>query len=174
MIFLRNITIKHLTLLTFILSIIVSSVRINNSIYSVIASDTFVEAFNKFGGLDAGSYLNGALQLRGILTNVDGQFDFVWFNWPPGMSIFYYLMSFIPLFFEHALLAGAILQVLSATLIVTIIIFPLSKLGRNFFALVGVMFFFVFSPFRDWILGNGIMYAEGPAIALLVLACFTF
>lgn len=150
---------------------ILFAIPIHGDIYRISLNDSYISARSIFGGYDAGSYLEGALQLLNISNLTLGANDYTWILWPPGMSVSLYFLGTIDLFFNHALLSGVLIQLIAATV-------TLGTLGRFYsrkfmmsFAIILVLI--TFSPFKDWILGVGLMYAEGPGIAFLVLA-FTY
>ena len=138
---------------------------LHKSFYNVSFSDSFAEARKIFGGYDAGSYLEGALQLNGDEKFLRGISDFCWILWPPGMSISFWILGNFSFVFNHALSAAVIIQTLAVTLILGNIgkFYSSKYLGR-----IGIVSaILIFSPFRDWVLGLGFMYGEGPGIAFL-------
>ena len=160
-----------LILLLVVSILLLRAVPMNSKRYMVSIYDSYASARSIFGGYDAGSYLEGALQLLGINELVFGVSEYPWILWPPGMSVTFYLLGTIDLFFKHALLSGVLTQSIAGTAI-------LGTLGRfyskKFLKSFSIIFALIlFSPFRDWILGVGLMYGEGPGFAFLVLA-FTY
>jgi len=150
---------------------ILVAIPIHNKVYMISINDSYTAARSIFGGYDAGSYLEGALQLLGINELVLGVSEFPWILWPPGMSITFYLLGSIDLFFRHALLSGILIQSIAVTaLLGTLGRFYSKNYLKSFSIILALMFF---SPFRDWVLGLGLMYGEGPGVAFLVLA-FTY
>jgi hypothetical protein len=147
------------------------AVPMNSKRYMVSINDSYASARSIFGGYDAGSYLEGALQLLGINESVFGVSEYPWILWPPGMSVTFYLLGTIDLFFKHALLSGVLIQSIAATTILgTLGRFYSKKFLKSFSIVLALI---LFSPFRDWILGVGLMYGEGPGFAFLVFA-FTY
>lgn len=160
-----------LILLLVVSILLLIAVPMNSKRYLVSINDSYASARTIFGGYDAGSYLEGALQLFGINELVSGVSEYPWILWPPGMSVTFYLLGTIDLFFKHALLSGVLIQSITATAILgTLGRFYSKKFLKSFSIVIALM---LFSPFRDWILGVGLMYGEGPGLAFLVLA-FTY
>ena len=160
-----------LILLLVVNILLLVAVPMNSRRYLVSINDSYASARTIFGGYDAGSYLEGALQLFGINELVSGVSEYPWILWPPGMSVTFYLLGTIDLFFKHALLSGVLIQLISATAILgTLGRFYSKKFLKSFSIVIALI---LFSPFRDWILGVGLMYGEGPGLAFLVLA-FTY
>jgi hypothetical protein len=160
-----------LILLLVVSILLLIAVPMNSKRYMVSINDSYASARSIFGGYDAGSYLEGALQLLGINELVFGVSEYPWILWPPGMSVTFYLLGTIDLFFKHALLSGVLIQSIAATAILgTLGRFYSKKFLKSFSIVLALM---LFSPFRDWILGVGLMYGEGPGVAFLVLA-FTY
>jgi hypothetical protein len=147
------------------------AVPMNSKRYMVSINDSYESARSIFGGYDAGSYLEGALQLLGISELIFGVNDFPWILWPPGMPIVFYLLGTTDIFFKHALLSGVFIQSIAVTVLLGTLGRFYSKKFLKSFSLVLALI--LFSPFRDWILGVGLMYGEGPGFAFLVLA-FTY
>jgi hypothetical protein len=108
------------------------------------------------------------LQLLGINELVFGVSDYPWILWPPGMPIALYFLGTIDIFFKHALLSGVFIQSIAITaLLGTLGRFYSKKFLKSFSIILALI---LFSPFRDWTLGVGLMYGEGPGVAFLVLA----
>lgn len=154
--------------LNLIIVVGVLSQSLKANLYGLTTDMDFQVARTTLGGHDSGSYLEGALQLLGLSEQTKLN-NFVWQLWPPGMSIILFAFSQFDYFFQHALMAGVVIQTISVLVIQNNLRF-ITKLGtrsQTASFLLPLLFLAFFSPYRDWILGYGLLYAEGPALALL-------
>lgn len=154
---------KHLLILIWVFLALVSILRVRLSYalgqYGVETSQNFIEARKTLGGLDAGSYLQGAMALvEGNFNNP--KFSYIWGLWPPGMP-----------FLEAILLnifgwnSSPLILLTSTTLIATNYIFYriiiLQEYSKHKLISLSLIFFLFFSAVtQGWILDQGIMYAE--------------
>jgi len=162
---------KHYALVLFNLANVivivgVLSQSLKANLYGVATNMDYIVARKTLGGHDSGSYLEGSMQLLGISEKNELN-DFVWQLWPPGMPFILFLLSKIGFLFQHALFAGVIIQVVSVLVIQNNLRLMLSVRSAALSYLFPVFFLAIFSPYRDWILGYGLLYAEGPALAFL-------
>jgi len=144
----------------------VLSQSLKANLYGLSTNMDYVTARTTLGGHDSGSYLEGSLQLLG-LSQKDGLNDFVWQYWPPGMPVTLFFLSKFSFLFQHALLAGVLIQVISVLIIQNNLRIIIAERSRALSILFPIFFLSLFSPYRDWVLGYGLLYAEGPAIAFL-------
>lgn len=153
------------------LSIIIGilSQSLKSNLYGLTSNMDYVVARKTLGGHDSGSYLEGSLQLLGLSEKSQAN-DFVWQLWPPGMSSSLFILSKSNYLFQHALLAGALIQVISIMIIQNNLRVMISIRSRSLSFLLPTLFLVLYSPYRDWLLGYGLLYAEGPALAFLTLS----
>ncbi len=144
--------------------------------YGVTSQMGFAEARKTLGGLDAGSYIQGAISL------VDGSYrssanDFIWELWPPGLSI---VESATITIFGLAAKPLLVLAVSSSILVAlaTTLLWRYALKNRMRSATVLLLGFLLFSSVtQGWLLDQGIMYAEGfflffSICSLIVLATY--
>jgi hypothetical protein len=156
-------------LIVFIFAMLRCKIAFNLGQYGVTTDMNFIEARNVLGGLDAGSYLQGALSIyQGSFR--EGVNDFIWQLWPPGVPIVGFLAIKIFGTNSNPLQISAVLSsVLLATWVAGLWYFSIKSKIKIMVRLL-LAFLLISSVIQGWILDQGIMYAEGFYIFFTVFA----
>lgn len=137
--------------------------------YGVKSPMPFLQARQILGGLDAGSYLQGALSLH------DSSFresinQFIWQLWPPGLPIYEAILIYIFGLGGKPLLLLAVTDSLLIAVSASVLWIESVNLRRKKIAIFFLSILLLSSVVQGWLLDQGIMYAEGFFVFLLILA----
>ncbi len=163
----------HSTLLIFgiifIFALLRCQIAFKMGQYGVTPEMNFQQAREVLGGLDAGSYLAGGLSFHDGSFR-ESEYNYIWQLWPPGMSIFWFVMSKIFGINGSPLLISAVMSsTLLATWVASLWFFSIKSKVKIFSRLI-LVFLLLSSLTQGWLLDQGIMYAEGFYIFFTVLA----
>ena len=140
--------------------------------YGVNWKDNVLLARKKLGGLDAGSYLQGAISIiNGTYAHPSNAY--IWDLWPPGMPLLEaFLISIIGI---HAPIL-LVMSILDSLLIAGITLLMLKQIKKlqvtRFIGYSAIIFFLLSSATQGWLLDQGILYAETPYLFFTVLALY--
>ena len=121
-----------------------------------------------YGSADAGSYLSAALNLiaNGRITP---EFEWVYNLWPPGMVwLDAVIVRFSPLPFGVSL---ALVTAAAWAIALSLLVWPFVRRGKALGIVVLVeLLILATSPFQSWMFDEGLLYADGIAAAMLMVA----
>ena len=127
--------------------------------YGVRWDDSILSARKTLGGLDAGSYMQGAISLsNGSYKNPTN--SFIWNLWPPGLPIYEFI--FVKIFGTNIPIL-LVLAVTASTLVAGVSYIFLRagvESKSRTLSLLILVFLLTSSVFQGWLLDQGIMYAE--------------
>jgi hypothetical protein len=169
----RNLILIVGALIVFVVSWVRCSVAFKTGQYGVTTSMNFIEARETLGGLDAGSYMQGGM----VFANgnyQDPANDFIWFLWPPGMSLANGMLIKIFGISSHPLILWSLISSILVSMLFLVLVLSFVKGGRLSkligFAITSIVL--LTSPVQGWILDQGIMYAEGVSVVSLILCLY--
>ena len=137
--------------------------------YGVTTSMQFSQARQTLGGLDAGSYLQGAMSLHdSSFRNTTNQF--IWELWPPGLPLFEAILILVFGLGAKPLILLAITDSLLLATSTALLWVESSYLRRKKFTFILLTLFLLSSLVQGWLLDQGIMYAEGFFVFLLTMS----
>ncbi len=155
--------------IVFIFALLRCQIAFKMGQYGVTTEMNFQQARNVLGGLDAGSYLAGGLSFQDNSFRL-AENNFIWQLWPPGMPIFWFVMSKIFGADSSPLLISAVMSsALLATWVASLWFFSIKSRFKIFSRII-LVFILLSSLTQGWLLDQGIMYAEGFYIFFTVLA----
>jgi len=165
----RNFTVLMIFVFVFVFALFRCWIAFTTGQYGVNTSMQFLQARHTLAGLDAGSYLQGAISLHdSSFRNSANQF--IWQLWPPGLPLYEALLIFV---FGLGAKPLVLLSVTAALLLATstmLLWIESIKLRRKRFSLILLLVLLLSSVVQGWLLDQGIMYAEGIFVFLLILS----
>lgn len=165
----QNFTALMIFILVFVFALVRCRIAFSTGQYGVNTSMRFLQARHTLAGLDAGSYLQGAISLHdSSFRNSVNQF--IWELWPPGLPLYEALLILVFGLGAKPLILLSVTDALLLAGSTSLLWIESIKLERKRFSLILLSVLLLSSVVQGWLLDQGIMYAEGIFVFFLILS----